>query len=63
MSRMIWLESLSITALILIVLLIVLPISIILYLYYYDRKQKQHAILRNYPILGENALYIGENRA
>lgn len=49
---MIWLESISITALILVFLLIIVPISIILYLYYYDRKQKQHAILRNYPILG-----------
>lgn len=49
---MIWLESISIMTLFLIFLLVIVPITIILYLYYYDRKQKQHAILRNFPILG-----------
>ncbi|MCZ2260352.1 FMN-binding glutamate synthase family protein [Sporosarcina sp. G11-34] len=49
---MIWIESLSITTAILIIFLIITPISSVLYLYLYDRKQKQHAILRNYPILG-----------
>ena len=49
---MIWIESLSITTAILIIFLIITPISIALYLYVYDRKQKQHAILRTYPILG-----------
>ncbi len=49
---MIWIESLSITTAILIIFLIITPISIAFYLYVYDRKQKQHAILRNYPILG-----------
>lgn len=50
--KMIWLEGVSITAMLFMFLLVVLPISIVLYLYFYDRKQKQHAILRNYPILG-----------
>ncbi|WP_203248196.1 FMN-binding glutamate synthase family protein [Sporosarcina beigongshangi] len=45
---MFWIESISITTL----LLIIVPIAIILFLYFYDRRQRQHAILRNYPILG-----------
>ncbi|WP_040285563.1 FMN-binding glutamate synthase family protein [Sporosarcina koreensis] len=47
-----WLESVSMTTMIVILVLIFVPLSIILYLFLFDRKQKQHAILRNYPILG-----------
>lgn len=49
---MIWLESISVTAIILVLFLLIVPVGVVLYLYRYDRKQKQHAILRNYPILG-----------
>ncbi|AYC28875.1 FMN-binding glutamate synthase family protein [Paenisporosarcina cavernae] len=37
---------------ILVTVLIVAVIGFVLYLYVFDRKQKQHAILRNFPILG-----------
>lgn len=49
---MFWIESISITTALLILFLVVLPITIAVFLYFYDRRQKQHAILRNYPILG-----------
>lgn len=49
---MMWLEGVSLTIMILITLFIVIPIAVVAYLYFYDKKQKQHAIIRNYPILG-----------
>lgn len=49
---MFWIESVSITTAILIIFLVVIPITIAIFLYIYDRRQRQHAILRNYPILG-----------
>ncbi|AMQ04875.1 FMN-binding glutamate synthase family protein [Sporosarcina psychrophila] len=47
-----WAESISITTALLILFLVILPITIAIYLYFYDKSQKQHAILRNFPILG-----------
>ncbi|BAQ10041.1 glutamate synthase [Bacillus sp. OxB-1] len=47
------------TSALLVIFLIVLPILTGIFLYYYDRMQKQHAILRNYPILGR-VRYITE---
>lgn len=47
-----WVESISITTTLLILFLVIIPITIAIFLYFYDRRQKQHAILRNYPILG-----------
>jgi len=49
---MIWLEGISITAMLLILFLVIIPVMIVVYLFLIDRKQKQHAILRNFPILG-----------
>ncbi|MBD7907434.1 FMN-binding glutamate synthase family protein [Sporosarcina gallistercoris] len=46
------LEGLSLTTMLIISAVIVIPILAIFYVYIFDRKQKQHAILRNYPILG-----------
>jgi len=45
-------ESISITTALLVLFLVILPITIAIYLYFYDKSQKQHAILRNFPILG-----------
>ncbi|MCG7343132.1 FMN-binding glutamate synthase family protein [Sporosarcina sp. ACRSL] len=45
-------ESISLTTTLLVLLLVVIPISTAIYLYIYDKRQKQHAILRNYPVLG-----------
>ena len=47
-----WFESISITTMLIILFLVIIPISIVLFLYFLDRRQKQHAILRNFPILG-----------
>ena len=47
-----WAESISITTALLVLFLVILPITIAIYLYFYDKSQKQHAILRNFPILG-----------
>ncbi|MFF2755350.1 FMN-binding glutamate synthase family protein [Psychrobacillus sp. NPDC058041] len=47
-----WIETISISSTLLIVFLVIVPITVVIFLYLYDRKQKQHAILRNYPILG-----------
>ncbi|MFC5590838.1 FMN-binding glutamate synthase family protein [Sporosarcina soli] len=47
-----WTEGISITTALLIVILLIIPITLAIFLYIYDRRQKQHAILRNYPILG-----------
>lgn len=43
--------ALMVLAVITFVALIAPPV-VLFYLYYFDRKQKQHAILRSYPILG-----------
>jgi glutamate synthase domain-containing protein 2 len=47
-----WFEGISLTTTLLVLLLVVIPISFAVYLYFYDKRQKQHAILRNYPFLG-----------
>lgn len=47
-----WLESISMTTTVILLFLVVIPILTALFLYFYDKRQKQHAILRNYPILG-----------
>ena len=47
-----WTESISITTALLVLFLVILPITIAIFLYFYDKSQKQHAILRNFPILG-----------
>jgi glutamate synthase (ferredoxin) len=36
-----------------IILLILVPLAFFLYLYLFDAKQTQHAVLRNYPVLGK----------
>lgn len=38
--------------LIVIILFFVAPLLIAIYLYYFDKNQKQHAVLRNYPVVG-----------
>ena len=45
-------EGVSITTMIVISILVIVPIGIVIFLYLLDRRQKQHAILRNFPILG-----------
>lgn len=47
-----WLAGISITTIIILLLLVIIPILLVVYLFLYDRKQKQHAIMRNYPLLG-----------
>ncbi|OCA81408.1 FMN-binding glutamate synthase family protein [Pseudobacillus wudalianchiensis] len=48
------LTSVLITALIVfILLLIVIPIGFFIYIYIKDDRQKQHAILRNFPVIGK----------
>jgi glutamate synthase (ferredoxin) len=42
---------LTIEALI-VALVVVVPLLLVLYLYWFDRRQRQHSILRSYPILG-----------
>ncbi|MFC7393924.1 FMN-binding glutamate synthase family protein [Scopulibacillus cellulosilyticus] len=50
MSTASWL---LVVLLVIVVLLIVVPLAICIYLYIFDEKQDQHAILRNFPILGK----------
>ena len=54
-----WTEGISITTVLLVLFLVILPITIAIYLYFYDKSQKQHAILRNFPILGRMR-YVGK---
>lgn len=49
---MTWLQGLSVWAMILILILIIIPGATFIYLYVYDRRQNQHAIMRNFPVLG-----------
>lgn len=49
---MTWLQGLSVWAMILILILIIIPGVTFIYLYVYDRRQNQHAIMRNFPVLG-----------
>ena len=34
------------------------PLIAAIYLYIYDRRQKQHSVLRNYPILGKVRYFL-----
>ena len=47
-----WMESISLTTTLLVLFLVIIPITIAIFLFFYDKRQKQHAILRNFPILG-----------
>jgi len=47
-----WIESISLTTTLLVLFLVIIPITIAIFLFFYDKRQKQHAILRNFPILG-----------
>lgn len=38
---------------ILVIAIIVIPLGLFSYIYWKDRRQSQHAILRNYPLLGK----------
>lgn len=48
-----WVGILVLILFIVLCLCIIIPGSMILYLFFTDRKQDQHAILRNFPILGK----------
>ena len=47
-----WFEGIYFTTSLIVLLLLAVPITIAIFLYFFDRRQKQHAILRNYPVLG-----------
>ncbi|WP_156484852.1 FMN-binding glutamate synthase family protein [Bhargavaea cecembensis] len=51
-------ENVSLTAMILFILLIIVPIATLIWLFFYDRGQKQHSILRNFPILGRVRYFL-----
>ncbi|WP_153730543.1 FMN-binding glutamate synthase family protein [Sporosarcina obsidiansis] len=47
-----WFEGIYFATSLIVLLLLAVPIVIAIFLYFFDRRQKQHAILRNYPVLG-----------
>jgi glutamate synthase domain-containing protein 2 len=51
--QMSWIETLVLIGFIILCIVIIVPAVILIHLYVTDRKQDQHAILRNYPILGK----------
>ncbi|MFD1707780.1 FMN-binding glutamate synthase family protein [Siminovitchia sediminis] len=53
-------EWLAIIMMSLIGILIIVPLMIIGWIYFLDRRQKEHSVLRNYPVLG-NVRYLLEN--
>ncbi len=53
-------EVLAIIIFIIIALVITVPIVFFVWMYFIDAKQKEHSILRNYPVLG-NIRYVFEN--
>lgn len=40
------------------VVLALVPVVVVGYLYFYDRSQKEHSVLRNYPILGKVRYFL-----
>jgi glutamate synthase domain-containing protein 2 len=46
-------NGIMLTILIIVFLLVVVPLGFIAYLYLFDARQSQHAVLRNYPVLGK----------
>ena len=48
------LENLDVSALVNITLLLffIIPLLLFVYLYFHDKNQSQHAVLRNFPLLG-----------
>lgn len=53
-------EKLAITLFIILVIFIAVPLITGIWIYILDRRQKQHSVLRNYPVLG-NVRYFLEN--
>lgn len=53
-------EVLAIIIFVILALVIIVPIVFFVWLYFLDAKQKEHSILRNYPVLG-NIRYLFEN--
>lgn len=47
-----WLEGMSMTTLIIVAAIVLVPTATLIYIYFFDRRQKQHSILRNYPVFG-----------
>ncbi|CAM3224564.1 FMN-binding glutamate synthase family protein [Filibacter tadaridae] len=47
-----WIDGLTAVAILLPLAIVLILIGVAAYLYFFDKRQKQHAILRNYPILG-----------
>lgn len=46
-------NGIMLTILIIVFILVIVPLAFIAYLYIFDARQSQHAVLRNYPILGK----------
>ncbi|MFD1408629.1 FMN-binding glutamate synthase family protein [Kroppenstedtia eburnea] len=40
------------------ILLFLFPVGLLIYLFLFDRRQKEHSILRNYPILGKMRYFL-----
>ncbi|WP_077616747.1 FMN-binding glutamate synthase family protein [Caenibacillus caldisaponilyticus] len=45
--------GLTVALTVILVLLVIVPLAFFVYLYFYDARQAQHAVLRNYPVLGK----------
>lgn len=54
-----WVQTLVLVGFIVVCLIVIIPVVLFAYLYFIDRKQDQHAILRNFPVLGK-VRYIAE---
>jgi len=52
------LESFLTVEAIVLFIVVIAPVVAILYLYFYDRRQKQHSVLRNYPLLGKVRYFL-----
>lgn len=53
-------EMLAVTMFVVFALIIIVPTIMLLWIYFIDARQKEHSVLRNYPVLG-NIRYMLEN--
>lgn len=53
-------EVLAITVFVVLALIIIIPLTLFIWFYIVDARQKEHSVLRNYPVLG-NVRYLLEN--
>lgn len=53
-----WLPAVAVATLAIVAFAVLTPLAVLAYLYVFDRRQRQHSVLRNYPLLGKLRYFL-----